>query len=683
MQVSPTLDLVRDYSRFVISFFEVISASAPHIYHSALLLSPQTSITRRLYKQYAYPFARVVRGLPESWEPISASANLDNFTGPTAWSPCGKFIAIAKRGSTEILDAVTLNRLKTFKPPHDYFDSGLSFTPDGRSLTQFGYAGLINWDVQTGGLLSAIESESSWFPQHSLSLTYSMDGKMIAVAYEDYDFLQAHKDGDGDDNDDDDDDDDDDDYYSDNPVLILIAIFNFFGTHIHTCRVPKEPVISQIWAHGQCFRFATIKPSSIAIWEVSSTSPHELAEVESLSIPDEINEGYNMVFFPPLSRLALTFPKTIQIWDAKSSKFLLNPEALPALPSDPTYPPHSSWCSFSLNGHFFACIADGGVYVWKESPSGYILHQKFPFTLPTHIIGPRLSPDGESIIMPLRSAIHLWSTRNQIFPPSNAPSGDDVEVDSVLAFSPNELFAAFARGSVVKILDLRSGDLVSATDMDVEISCLWMTQNTVVIVAGGKIVSWRIPGENCGVKSGANVKDSAQTITLDRSFTFYYATPTSVSPDLRRIAVSEHYPFPSMDRLEIYDVFTGRSLGSIKISTRPMVPKFTLDGRQIWDLKARSTTKAWEIVEDSKSDTINLVPMTLEGTVCQPGLFPLHSCGYEVTGDGWVLSPAHKRLLWVPQRWRSDQWTYRTWSGRFLGLFYPELSDPVILEFLE
>src|ERR1700753_4082350 len=112
MQVSPTLDLVRDYSRFVISFFEVISASAPHIYHSALLLSPQTSITRRLYKQYTSPLARVIHGLPKSWEPISASANLDDFEGYTAWSPCGKFVAIAKRASTEILDGVTLNRLK-------------------------------------------------------------------------------------------------------------------------------------------------------------------------------------------------------------------------------------------------------------------------------------------------------------------------------------------------------------------------------------------------------------------------------------------------------------------------------------------------------------------------------------------------------------------------------------------
>ena len=117
IQVSPALDLVKDYSRFVIEFFEVINISAPHIYHSALLLSPLMSIVRGLYKQYVRPFTRVVRGLPVSWEPISATLCIENFNGGAVWSPCGRFIAVAKSGSTEILDAVTLNPLSTLEPP--------------------------------------------------------------------------------------------------------------------------------------------------------------------------------------------------------------------------------------------------------------------------------------------------------------------------------------------------------------------------------------------------------------------------------------------------------------------------------------------------------------------------------------------------------------------------------------
>ena len=653
MQVSPTLDLVRDYSRFVISFFEVISVSAPHIYHSALLLSPQTSITRRLYEQYASPVARVVHGLPELWKPISASVNVVDFEGYTTWSPCGKFIAIAKQGSAEILDAVTLKLLKTFKSPPDFRISGLSFTPDGRFLTQFGSVALISWDVQTGGPLTAVASGSSWFPRDTFSLTYSTDGDMIAVAYKCLPQDRHH-------------------------CSALITIFDLFGTHIHTCHAPEERIISKIWAHGQCFRFATIKLSSIAIWEVAFTSPHQLTQVESLPAPDEIIEGKLLLFLPTLSRLAFILKRKIQIWDAKSSKLLLKPDASPDFNFYRTYTPYRSWGSFSLNGHLFACIADGGVYVWKESPSGYILHQKFAFILPFNSMGPCLSPDGESIITPLGSTIHLWPTRDQILPLFDTSTGDNVKGDSILAFSPNESFAAFTRGSVVKILDLRSGDLLSATGTDMKILCLWMTKNTVVAVVDRTIVSWKIPGENCGVKSEANFKDSVQILTGDHSSIRHI----SVSPDLRWIAASRQY---YQDYLDVYDVFTGRCLRSTKTDPSWVVPKFTLDGRQIRDVGDYSGRgRTWDIVGDNKSGAINLVPKPLGRILDPPGLFPFQSSrGYEVTDDGWVLSPTQKRLLWVPQRWRSTQLRYRTWSGRFLGIFSPGLSDPVILEFFE
>src|ERR1700753_1102454 len=114
IQASPTLDLVRDYIRFVIAFFEVINTSAPHIFHSALPLSPQTSIISKMYNQHAAPFVRVVQGTPFSWEPAGATAYLDNFEGEAVWSPCNRFIAVIKRESVEVLDAVTLSRLHIF-----------------------------------------------------------------------------------------------------------------------------------------------------------------------------------------------------------------------------------------------------------------------------------------------------------------------------------------------------------------------------------------------------------------------------------------------------------------------------------------------------------------------------------------------------------------------------------------
>ena len=89
----------------------------------------------------------------------------------------------------------------------------------------------------------------------------------------------------------------------------------------------------------------------------------------------------------------------------------------------------------------------------------------------------------------------------------------------------------------------------------------------------------------------------------------------------------------------------------------------------------------WEITRDSESGTTKL---RLPGvTACPPGALPwLSSSGYRVTHDWWILSPTQKRLLWLPHHWRSVV-QYRTWGGRFLGLFHSGLPEVVILEFLD
>src|ERR1700753_2168890 len=115
IQVSPTLNLVEDYVRFVITFFEVIDTSAPHIYHSALLLSPRTSITHKMYKQHISPFVRVVQGVPVSWEPVVATASFNNFLEEAVWSPCNRFIAVVNCLSVQVLDAVTFSQLGIFE----------------------------------------------------------------------------------------------------------------------------------------------------------------------------------------------------------------------------------------------------------------------------------------------------------------------------------------------------------------------------------------------------------------------------------------------------------------------------------------------------------------------------------------------------------------------------------------
>jgi hypothetical protein len=127
------LDTATDCLRFVTGFFEVISQSAPHIYHSALQLVPRSSIIWKLYcQQIGSPMARVVTGIPTSWDSCTASAGVKAEDYHAVWSPCGKSIAMGSVGGVEIRDSNTLERLSTVRL-HGKRDTikSLAFSPNG------------------------------------------------------------------------------------------------------------------------------------------------------------------------------------------------------------------------------------------------------------------------------------------------------------------------------------------------------------------------------------------------------------------------------------------------------------------------------------------------------------------------------------------------------------------------
>ena len=124
-----------DCLHFVTEFFEVISQSAPHIYHSALQLAPQSSIVWKLYsQQFHSPLARVVTGTPASWDLCTASTRTQEIIHHATWSPCGQFIAAGSGSSVLVRDSNTLERVSVLKPPRNLRDAHpnfLIFSPNG------------------------------------------------------------------------------------------------------------------------------------------------------------------------------------------------------------------------------------------------------------------------------------------------------------------------------------------------------------------------------------------------------------------------------------------------------------------------------------------------------------------------------------------------------------------------
>ena len=640
----------------MIGFFDVICMSAPHIYHSALPLSPKMSIVYGLYKQYAHPFLRVVQGLPAMWEPVAAILYCNHYCSHIRWSPCNKFVAHNRAEAVEILDAVTLQQLNTLKLPEDFDCEMFIFSPDSQFLTGFSEQYLISWDLQTGGPIGTILLGPDQGFGYPYSSTYSVDGKVVAVAYK-----QKSKE--------------------------TSAVTNFIATYdllskmcTHSYHISGK-IIYPIWTHNECFQFATIRPGCITIWEVAFTGGH-LSEVEILPAPNEIAGGEEFVFLPVLCRLAFKVEGTIFVWDARVSKFLLKSEFEF---TQKEYPPHFTisydvFGSFSPDGHFFGCIDDKcEVHVWKDSPIGYTLHQKYmvnPTAMPGLLI---FSPNGKSVIMSIGNTLQLWSTKDEIIPSSLLY----LHSIYISAFSPNKTFVALTilGEGIVTILNLQSGHLQMAIDTGMKIGCLGVTESMVIVADPEKIVTWSIPVGNSTSNIRANISDSTKTIMLNHSASPYNEKRQMwhmlMSLTLSQVVVVAGEGLHIY--LELYDVSTGEYLGG---TAAPVIAQLwlTQDGCEIWE--THSDPIGWKIIGDSKSGAVELEH--IEPAEYSSKMFSWQSsCGYEVKNDEWVMNSSQKRLLWLPHHWRSMHASCREWSGQFLCLLHTELPEAVVLEFLE
>ena len=601
---------------------------------------------RNLYKQYGCPLVRVVRGLPTSWELTAATMYSEMPLAAAAWSPCGRFIALVLVSSAtiEIVDATTLRRVKTFTSP-SYNTQWLSFSPDGRRLTGFDdRLDPISWDLQTGGLVNIISSDPHVMYARCFSSTHSEDGKVVAVAYGALSLPST-------------------------PTSI--SIYDLVSrAYVYSHRVSEGRIVASLWTHNQCLRFASVKPGSITLWEVGFTSIGTLTEFKTLPAPEGISDAEELLFLPTLSRLAFTLQEAVLVWDAQGSRFLLNFKSRDLLRE----------IKFSPDGRFFACgTLTEGVRIWKEAPAGYTLHQELVSNT-SGILKPFFSPNGESIIACHRSGIRQWYTKYPTPPLPDVSNQPVRRFNFMVGLSPDETFAATTRlyEKSITILDLESGEPRLIIDAGMEILCLRVTERAVVVVGEGKVVTWDVPASGRVLGARANVNDSARTTTFDRpgQYRTTGAPFASISPDLNLIAIAESTA-ETPNLLTIFDVSTGKRLASTthRYLLHLWIPWFTPDGHDIWC--SGEPEEGWTIIEGDKPDHVKLNPV--EPGVSPLGGFPWRSSrGYEITPDGWVLSPSGKRLLWLPHSWRLEE-VSRMWGDRFLGLLHGTLPEVVIL----
>ena len=638
---------MNDYTHFVTGFFNLISTSSPHIYHSALPLTPKTSIVRRLYEPHAHPLTRIVCGLPTSWEQGIVSAGFPSFVETAVWSPCNRFIAIvwggtsSDWGAVEILDAVALGRLNIFPLDRGNMTQHLSFSPDTRLITWFGESPgkIISWDVQTGVLVSTIIPVGLGYSYH-ISTTYSTCGTMVGIC-------------------------------SPSTGISTISTYNVLsGKHMYSHSV-VGPNLVKIWTHGKYLRYIALNPGSLTIWEAGFASIHPLTEVKSLPIPDNFYPKHTHHIHPTLCRLSFIIDGRVIIWDAQCSKYLLDFADI-KLPVGP---------SFSSDGHLFGCGTWGSeFYLWKESPTGYILHQKFRSN--TESARLCISPDGELALTFGGLVIQLWHTAdpNTPLPSISTQVSQKDERSPLLGFSPDKTLAVvtWREDKTVTVLDLKSGIPRLMIDTGMGVYGLGVAGDTIVVVGDKRVVAWNLPARDCVSDLRVDIGDSVWATTFDE---LPDGTPplklfASVSPDLQYTVFMEIDTSKTVgSMLHLYDVLTGQHLDwDGGIFRRPW---FTLDGCEVW-CSGDNRAHRWKLIKKGKS---NITKLEHQDTDEYPlGALPWQCLpGYEVTEDGWILHSSGKQLLWLPPHWWPD-WQDRVWGGQFLALLNGKLPEVIILE---
>lgn len=672
------LDLANDCSHFVNGCFEIISASSPHIYHSALVLAPTTSIVRELYKSHAHPFVRAVYGAPVSWGLNTAATTLPSTIKLVVWSPCSRFIAAtwSHTMTVFILDPVTLERLQTLEaPPDTPTDHGaLGFSPDSRMLTRSSSfdnpsnweLSVVVWDLQTGGVVSAIREQGSNnkpLATETTSITYSVDGKMVGVFYRDHETA----------------------------TIFICDLTSGVHTHTHSFGIPSNndvTISNNMWIRGESLRFATTTLVTITIWEVGFASGTTPTQVGTVSIPGDtlaapppgVDVTYYMTqiqLLPALSRLAIVRRGRFLVWDGRNSDSLLHCVDIQCRPS----------ASSSSDGRFIACPTTGSeIYLWKESPTGYTPHG---ILTSSGWSDPLLSPNGESILVSGDHLIQLWRTNSLATPPSDISTrGPQHTRNFVLDFSPDGQLAVFARlgGNRVTVIDLGSGVLQLAINTGMEVCGLRATRNLVVVIGDKRTITWNLPAEDFTPDTTVDVEDSTLTVNLDgRGPRGGSVIAASISNDLRHIALLLDNSFLLPLEIEIYSGSTGEWLGRGLIPPEQPVTGdalwFAPDGRNVWCAVGSGEAGVWTINdEDPNSTEMVCCDGSAVGPQHPPEGYPWGSSrGYRVTDDGWVLGPDGKRLLMLPPPWRSYA-VRRTWNGRFLALLHGGLPELVVLE---
>ena len=642
-------------------FFDVISQSGPHIYHSALLLAPLLSVVRNQYShQISSPVSKIVTGIPISWDSCIASAGGITKSSHAVWSPCGQFIAASFGDTIQIRDSNTLERVSVFSLPSNsvqWPNVFLAFSPDGcllacnyleyipadplanlwlvvPELTMYPLspvppapmlrdlplpAPIYIWDVQTGTIIYNIRN---WEID---KLVFSGNHQAVTLLGRDgtfhiYDGLK--------------------------------------GTCVHRDKLMSPPsfMLDAHWIHKKSLLFPTISKKEeklmVNIQELQPTSTPPLSLIVSFLVPPHDGE----FSFSPVSLHASFTTKTeVTILDTQNSKALLQVKA----PSSLYIPPGH----FSSDGCFFACgTEEFEICVWKNTSANYV---------PWCNLWPRLPFNGFSF-SPTKSSILTWGEMGvQLLELSNhptIPSHNNLKYckqsgDHLVAYSADGKHIAIARkeDGVITVLDAYLDTPKQSVNISMPILDIKIVDNIIFVVGKDVLVKWHF--------------EMGRIVCGSHSIVMGTGWPrAALSGDCSYIA------FAHMDEVLLYDIQAQRELYRCTPDDYPSELQFSPDGHKLWlTYTDYCTFYSSCLVELDIGEDGTITTKNLGDTWSWVDIF---SYGWEVGyRSEWVVDSRGNKLLWLPLSWRPTMDKYVRWDGNFLALVDSHHPEPIIIEF--
>jgi len=630
------LETARDCFHFATTFFELIGASATHIYHSALELSPLSSIVRKFYYyQRPHPSPRVVIGVPDSWNPGTPISAKRSYYLSSTWSPCGQFIATMTKEAVETRDALTLELVSTLQSTKatTTFRPGLAYSPDGRSVVGCSDTAIVIWDTQTGGVVKEIGCEIT---RDGLEPVWSLDGKTIGT-------LSPR-------------------------VLETITVHTYDiasgrALSLGTLQSRDKPYL---WAHDKSFRIATTmawdrKGWKINIFEVGSA----LTKIESF--PFQLD--YHFVTFSPTTlRISVSVAgdhndgRELVVLDVRNSEALLRETGSYA------------WVSFSPDGSVLAGFSGEDLHIWMCNSGRYSRWRQFkraPTTLQfSQTLSLILGDAG-----PLLHVLHLDHSpaalsSEPIVTRRNEPRD---------AYSAHGTYIATARrgGKVITVTNLRAQNPSPSQfiDTDFEILEIVLTGNVLLVKGSDIAVAWLLTEE--GVVDGSLGNKRA-----GRNDSLWAMKPQDLpsrdpNPSFwARLLQREHETGRDSDERASFSV--GDGIANVRLCNA--VRHYYTGTGQILkpEEEPPHSKRTWYRFHNPRRDDCDLYHRDTH----KHHNLPEYDWQVSRTTlqEGWVKDPEGRRRLWLHARWRLPgndvDWLYDTTTLRLKSS-----SELVVIKF--